>query len=170
MTTRGKRVQGQTLAPVVGDDKDLGQVLEFMRALWALDHAMQATSKRMASDLGVTGPQRLVIRIVGRKPGISAGDLADVLHVHPSTLTGVLHRLQHRGFITRRADPEDRRRALLTLTDKGRALDTNRDGTTEAAVRRVLARVEAPEIESTRRVLAALTVELTDDTPPLPPR
>jgi DNA-binding MarR family transcriptional regulator len=108
----------------------------------------------------VTGPQRRVIRIVGRMPGISAGDLAEILHVHPSTLTGVLHRLQHRGFLVRAADPEDRRRALLTLTDQGRALDTNQEGTTESAVRRILAKVEVADVEATRRVLAALTVEL----------
>jgi DNA-binding MarR family transcriptional regulator len=162
VSTRAKRAPGTTLQPVVGDDKDLGQVLEFMRTLWALDHAMQATSKRMASELGVTGPQRLVIRIVGRKPGISAGDLAEVLHVHPSTLTGVLHRLQHRGFLVRKADPDDRRRALLTLTDKGRTLDTNRSGTTEAAVRRILAKLSGPDVEVTRKVLANLTTELSD--------
>src|SRR6266540_480401 len=94
----------------------LGPVLEFMRALWALDHALQSASKRMESRLGITAPQRLVVRIVGRFPGISAGEVAEILHVHPSTLTGVLKRLEGRGFVARRADPRDARRALLGLT------------------------------------------------------
>ena len=46
-----------------------------------------------------------------------------------STLTGVLHRLETRNFVTRKADPEDRRRAVLTLTPSGRALDGLRSGT-----------------------------------------
>ena len=50
--------------------------------------------KRMEQRSGVTGPQRLVLRVVGLFPGISAGALARLLHVHPSTLTGVLHRLR----------------------------------------------------------------------------
>ena len=51
----------------------LGEVLEFMRLLWALHHGMQSTSKRMEATLGLTGPQRLVLRLVGRFPGIAAG-------------------------------------------------------------------------------------------------
>ena len=91
----------------------LGEVLDFMRLLWALDHALQKRSKQMQAELGITGPQRLVIRIVGRFPGIPAGQLAGILHLHPSTLTGILARLEHRGLITRRSDPRDRRRTLL---------------------------------------------------------
>ena len=51
----------------------LGAVLDFMRLLWAVDHALQSASKRMESSFGLTGPQRLVVRIVGRFPGIAAG-------------------------------------------------------------------------------------------------
>ena len=72
----------------------LGEQLEFMRLLWAIDHGLQTRSKRMAAALGVTGPQRLVIRIVGRFPGVSAGQLARILHLDPSTLTGILRRLE----------------------------------------------------------------------------
>src|SRR5512138_2780455 len=118
--------------------RPLGPVLEFMRALWALDHAFQSASKRMETRLGVTAPQRLVVRIVGRFPRISAGECAGILHVHPSTLTGVLKRLEARGMIVRSADPKDGRRALLALTARGRELDALRTETVESAVRRVL--------------------------------
>src|SRR5919201_6945693 len=118
----------------------LGAVLDFMRLLWAVDHALQSASKRMEAAYGVTGPQRLVVRIVGRFPGITAGRVAEILHVHPSTLTGVLKRLESRAIVQRRPDPRDARRALLALTNKGRRLDTLRTGTVEQAVRRVLTR------------------------------
>jgi len=104
----------------------LGAVLDFMRMLWALDHALQSASKRMESAFGMTGPQRLAVRIVGRFPGIAAGRLAEILHVHPSTLTGVLRRLEGRGILQRRPDPRDARRALFMLTAKGRKVDTIR--------------------------------------------
>ena len=78
-------------------DPPLGAVLDFMRLLWAVDHALQSASKRMESAFGMTSPQRLVVRIVGRFPGIAAGRVAEILHVHPSTLTGVLKRLEARG-------------------------------------------------------------------------
>ena len=134
-----------------------------MRLVWAMHHGLQATSKRMAVQLGVTGPQRLVIRLVGRRPGISAGELADLLRVHPSTLTGVLRRLEERGFVARKADPEDRRRAVLNLTAQGKTIDVQRGGTVEAAVRRVIDKTPANELEATRRTLVALAHELGGD-------
>src|SRR5215470_5093433 len=120
------------------EEDRLGGVLEFMRVIWALDHSLQRMSKRLEGDLGVTGPQRLVLRIVGRVPGISAGDLARVLHVHPSTLTGVLRRLEQRSLVVREPDPSDGRRALQHLSPKGRRLDVSQEGTVEAVVKRVL--------------------------------
>jgi MarR family transcriptional regulator, organic hydroperoxide resistance regulator len=143
--------------------ESLGEVLEFMRLVWALHHGLQATSKRMAVQLGVTGPQRLVLRLVGRRPGISAGELADLLRVHPSTLTGVLRRLEERGFIARKADPEDRRRAVLTLTSAGKSIDAVRGGTVEAAVRRVIEKMPDEDVEATRRMLVHLAHELGGD-------
>jgi DNA-binding MarR family transcriptional regulator len=140
--------------------RPLGPVLEFMRALWALDHAFQSASKRMEARLGVTAPQRLVVRIVGRFPRISAGEVADILHVHPSTLTGILKRLEARGVIARTADPKDGRRALLALTARGRELDQLRSGTVESAVRKVLARMPSQTSRSARSLAEELVAEL----------
>ncbi|WP_437517236.1 MarR family winged helix-turn-helix transcriptional regulator [Sorangium sp. So ce1099] len=138
----------------------LGEVLDFMKLLWAVDHGLQSTSKRMEAKMGVTGPQRLVIRIVGRYPGISAGQLAEIMQLHPSTLTGVLKRLQERGIIERRVDPNDGRRALLGLTARGRELDSLRTGTVEAAVRQALKAVPRRKLEAAQDVLAAVAEAL----------
>jgi len=151
---------------MTGDDESkpegsdqLGPILEFMKLLWAVDHGLQSASKRMEASFGITGPQRLVVRIVGRFPGISAGALAEVLHVHPSTLTGVLRRLEARGVLQRRVDPKDGRRALFGLTMRGKKLDTLRTGLVEQAVKRALARLPG-EIAASQRMLAALASEL----------
>jgi DNA-binding MarR family transcriptional regulator len=140
--------------------RELGPVLDFLRALWALDHALQSASKRMEARLGVTGPQRFVIRMIGRFPGISAGEVSGLMHVHPSTLTGVLKRLQRRGLVVRRADPADGRRALLELTAKGRRVDATRTGTVEAAARRALARLAPAAVRQARITAEAITAQL----------
>ncbi|MDI1478802.1 MarR family transcriptional regulator [Polyangium sp. y55x31] len=141
----------------------LGEVLDFMRLLWAVDHALQSMSKRMEASLGVTGPQRLVIRIVGRFPGISAGELASVLHIHPSTLTGILKRLEARSIIGRKPDPDDARRALFELTARGRELDGLKIGTVEATVRRSLSKLPPRKVSSARDVLGSLAVALLNE-------
>ena len=140
----------------------LGEVLDFMRLIWEVDHALQRTSKRMETTLGVTGPQRFVIRIVGRFPGIPAGHLAEILHVHPSTLTGILKRLDGQGLIRRRLDARDRRRSLLGLTDKGRRFDVGAEGTIEAAIQHALERTPPRKIEAARELLSTIAGTLGD--------
>ncbi len=141
----------------------MGRALAFMQHLWSLAHALQAKSKRMESELGITGPQRLTLRIVGQSPGISPGELADTLRVDPSTLTGILRRLGERQVLVRSPDPRDGRRDQLTLTERGRSVDERRGSTVEAAVRRTLARVEPDELRAAERVIALLVEELSRD-------
>jgi MarR family transcriptional regulator, organic hydroperoxide resistance regulator len=143
----------------------LGEVLEFMRLIWGISHGLQSTSKRMEAELGVTGAQRLVVRIVGRCPGASAGQIAEILRLHPSTLTGVLRRLQKRGLVTRRAGEQDRREVHLHLTAAGRAMDRRHAGTVEAAVRRALEDLNPRQTAVTAHVLRALENALSNDQP-----
>ena len=135
----------------------LGPELDFLRVLWDLAHVLRSGSKRQEQALGLTGPQQLVLRIVGRFPGISAGQLAHILHSHPSTLTGVLRRLVARGLIDRRAAARDPRRAALGLTAAGRALDAPGSTPIETATSRLLARMPATKVAAAREVLELLT-------------
>lgn len=138
----------------------LGVALDFLRLLWAVDHGLQRRSKRMEVELGVTGMQRTIIRLIGRYPEIAAGRLAELVHVHPSTLTGVLRRLVDRGFVRRDKDPSDARRSKFVLLPAGETSDATQAGTVEAAVRRALARMPPESIDAARSVLAAVAEEL----------
>jgi DNA-binding MarR family transcriptional regulator len=140
--------------------QSLGEVLSFMRLLWAVAHGLESASKRMLGELGVTGPQRLVLRLLGHYETLSPGDLSELLHVHPSSLTGVLRRLEKARLISRKTHPEDRRRAMLGLTAKGRAINARRAGTVEAAVRRTLDATPGSRIEATQKLLQRLSEEL----------
>jgi DNA-binding MarR family transcriptional regulator len=141
-------------------ERALGEVLEFMRLLWALDHALQSRSKMMRRELGLTGPQRLVVRLVGRFPGISARDLASLLRLHPSTLTGILQRLGAQDLLRRDADPADARRARFTLTNRGRKADVPAPRTVEAAMRRALAKLPRKRLDAARSVLSGIVGQL----------
>ena len=136
-------------------------VLAFLRQIWSVDHALQKMSKRMASNVGLTGPQRLALRMIGRQPGLAAGELASLLHLDPSTVTGILGRLERARIIARKTDPSDGRRARLYLTPAGKAMYRHNAGTAEAAVRRALASLPRSEVNAAAHVLAALAAELT---------
>jgi DNA-binding MarR family transcriptional regulator len=138
----------------------IGEALELLRLVWAVDHALQRRSKSMAAVLGITGPQRLVIRIIGRFPSIHAKQLAEILHLHPSSLTALLKRLERRRLIRRRPDERDRRRWSLGLTREGQVLNREMPGTIEAALHRTLRRTAARDLDGARIVLGRFAREL----------
>jgi MarR family transcriptional regulator, organic hydroperoxide resistance regulator len=141
-------------------DYPLGPALDFLQRLWQLNHALETLSSRMQKRLGVTAQQRLMLRCIGKYPGMSAGQLAGLLRVDPGTVSAGLNRLESKGLLERRRDPRDQRRASLGLTRTGRALDEPAQGTVEDAVERLLAAVSVDELESTNKVIEQLTALL----------
>jgi len=141
----------------------LGPALEFLQRLWQLNHALETLSINMDRRIGVTAQQRLMVRCLGKYPGISAGPLATILHVDPGTISAALRRLEQKGLVERRTDPRDQRRALLGLTAKGRALDSAAPGTVENAVERLLAHESSVDLNATVHVLEHLTAHLADE-------
>jgi len=86
-----------------------------------------------------------------------------VLHVHPSTLTGLLQRLIAQGLLRRVVDERDRRRVLLSLTTRGSRINTTHAKTVEAAVGTALRGVTAGQRAATREVLLRIAEALGAD-------
>ena len=150
-------------AELVAAESPLGPTLDFLAVLWDLNHALEATSSRMQAELGVTAQQRMIIRIVGKFPGLLAGQLAALLKIHPGTLSTALARLEKRGLVARERDERDKRRIVLGLTAAGRRLDVPARGTVESAAARVLKRVSTRDRAATLRCLRAIIDELNGD-------
>jgi DNA-binding MarR family transcriptional regulator len=153
----------KALTPTTADGEPLSDALAFMQLLWAVAHGLESSSKRMHAELGVTGPQRLVLRIVGHYRRIAAGQLAEVLHIHPSSLTGMLRRLEEADLLRRESDPFDRRRALLALSKRGQRLNDQREGTIEAVVAAALTKMSKERVASAKTVLKAIAAALAAD-------
>ena len=145
------------------DAPPLGRTLDFMRTLWTIQNGLQAASKRMEATLGITGPQRVALRVIGRCPGISAKRLAHILQLHASTVTGVLGRLEQRKLIIRRADPRDGRGIRLFTTAAGRELTRSAAGTVEASVQRALRQIAPADLAVARGVLETLATAVRDE-------
>lgn len=142
----------------------LGAALTFLRSIWALDHALHARSKAMAKRSGLTGPQRLALRIISSYPRISSGELSRLMHVHPSTLTGVLQRLEQLGFVARSSDPGDGRRALFSLTPAGEKRAGPMAFSIESAVQDLLKDASRRDVEAAHRVVLRLATLLLEGT------
>lgn len=79
-----------------------------------------AFDQRM-KNMGITRSQWWVLTGVSRHDdqGITQTELATVLDLGKVALGGLIDRLEERGFVERRADPEDRRINRIHLTRKG---------------------------------------------------
>ena len=64
-----------------------------------------------------------VLDTIGRRPGLSVADLLAWLKITKQSLNRVLNDLIAKAYVEQRPSPSDRRKRLLRLTEKGRALD-----------------------------------------------
>jgi len=158
-----KSDENNSRAKKTEDAGDLPRVLQFMQLLWGISHGLQSMSKQMESALGVTGPQRLALRIVGKRPGIAPGELAQIMRLHPSTLTGIIRRLEERKLVERDSDPEDARRYRLKLSREGEKLDDARGGTVEGVVQKALRKLTDADITKVEEVLKSIGAELEQE-------
>jgi DNA-binding MarR family transcriptional regulator len=54
-----------------------------------------------------------VLDMIGREGPVSPRDISAITGIHPATLTGMLDRLEHGGWLSRSPDPDDRRRIIV---------------------------------------------------------
>jgi DNA-binding MarR family transcriptional regulator len=66
--------------------------------------------------------QQLNVLYYVRVENASMADIARVLGVAPTVITGLVDRLEARGLIRRESHPTDRRRIQLVLTERGTAI------------------------------------------------
>ena len=91
-------------------------------ALYGAANRMTRLYRPLLDALGLTYPQYLAMLVLWEQSPRTVGALGDALDLDSSTLTPLLKRLEAGGLIARRRDPEDERRVIVDLTDKGRAL------------------------------------------------
>jgi DNA-binding MarR family transcriptional regulator len=135
-------------------------VLDVMQALWGLAHAMEARSKWMHRNLGITGPQRLLLRVIGENPGCSPGEASRILSLNPGTVSRLAAGLERAGLVKRSEDRNDGRRQRLVLTRRGEGLNRDHRGTVEGAVRQVVHAASTAEVRQARAFLERLTAAL----------
>ena len=109
--------------------------------------ALARQMRRHRPDTGVTLSQMEVLGEVSRTGVITPAALAARMHVRVQSLTDSINELERRALMSRRPDPDDRRRQLLELTAAGVALldgdRAQRDAWLEAAISEHLSDLEA---------------------------
>lgn len=74
------------------------------------------------TELGLTSSQFDIIATLGNTEGMSCKELGEKTFITKGTMTGVLDRLENKGFLTRCPVKGDRRLYLIKLTEEGQTL------------------------------------------------
>ncbi|MGW0150153.1 MarR family transcriptional regulator [Streptomyces sp. NPDC003333] len=88
---------------------------EALEAMDSLIAAHLLGQQEMAQRLGLNITDLLCFGFVVKAGDdlLGAGTLAEQVHVTTGAMTGILNRLERAGFVTRRPDPDDRRRVRV---------------------------------------------------------
>ena len=106
----------------VGADESVQRVIA---AVHRLSRRLNRWYDHQLADLNSTSGEWAVLDQLVRSPGgapLTPGQLAEAAHVAPSSMTHRLDRMVERGLIERSADPANRVRVRVRLTDAGYGL------------------------------------------------
>jgi DNA-binding MarR family transcriptional regulator len=90
-------------------------------AIRRIVRAAEFAARDLARATGLTPSQMVVLQIIARQGEPGAGAIAETARLSQATVTALLDKLEFRGLVRRRRDPDDRRRVSLALTEPGRA-------------------------------------------------
>lgn len=108
-------------------------------ALLRAREAVMGPIRHMLSDAGVTEQQWRVLRVLDEHGTSDATDIAQRACLLMPSLTRILQVLEDKELCRRSPHPTDRRRALIDITDSGRALIAQN----MAQTNRIYAEIEA---------------------------
>jgi DNA-binding MarR family transcriptional regulator len=103
-------------------DGEQSYELRILRALRRITRSVALHSRQLAACSHITGPQLVCLRTVMQKGPMTATAISREVHVSPSTVVGILDRLEDKGLIERERGREDRRIVFITVTEAGRQL------------------------------------------------
>ena len=96
--------------------------LPTLRSLVSTYQAFEHYSAPNVKALGLTMTQFDVIATLGNQLPMTCKELGEKTLVTKGTLTGVLERLQTKGILERKINPEDARSQMIGLTENGQKL------------------------------------------------
>lgn len=101
--------------------------MEFKKCInYLLTGAQHEVFQMMSTKLlpyDVTPGQYGVLNCLWRQEATTPKDIARILGLEMTTISGVLDRMQKKGLIERDVDPNDRRCVHVRLTEQGKALE-----------------------------------------------
>ena len=135
-------------APVTNDLEE-----DILIALRRIIRAVDIHSRYLANTVGLTGPQLVCLRVLGRLGRCTPSELARHVALSQATVTGIVDRLARRQLVTRARSEADRRLVEVTITEAGAAVLEQSPSALQEKLARRLHDLPAAEQENIRTTL-----------------
>lgn len=116
----------------------------------------RASDRLLQRELGISTVQQGALFVIKQAAPCHPSVIARTLDMNKSAVTTLLSRLEKAQLISRRADPEDARAQLISLTEKGGAAIAKSVPFTKRANAFLLDGFTSAEIETIERFLATV--------------
>lgn len=83
-------------------------------------------SQQKKIDENMQGEPFAALYVLRQGGSVSPSEISTVMNISSARVAAVLNSLEHKELITRKIDSSDRRKILINLTEKGRALAEER--------------------------------------------
>ncbi len=135
-------------------------VAAIVQGLRRITKALEEYSHEVHRAYGLTGPQLWALKTLHRRGALTAGDLAEALVVHQSSVSVLIARLERRRLVRRVRRRSDRRFVEITLTEAGRALAEHSPEPAQGRLLHQLRRMPATEVARIRASVDALAAAM----------
>jgi len=99
-----------------------------------------------------------VLGKLGSEDGMKLTELGRCAGLEPSTMTGLVDRMERDGLACRAHDPKDRRALKVSLTEKGVQSQGAVFGAVERMLQKAFAGIEAEEMDIAKQVLRKILI------------
>ncbi len=97
-------------------------IAEIVQSFRRIFKAIQQYSEEVLKEFGVTGPQLWLLKTIRQEGGTSVTELSQKMYLHISTVSGIIDRLEGKGYVTRKREEADRRVVMVHLTQAGKRI------------------------------------------------
>ena len=115
----GKALPGPTEIPAIPDDS---YELRVMQSLRRIIRAVEIHSKKLEHSHKITGPQLGCLAAIKENGPLTTTKLAQAVYLSPSTIVGIVYRLEEKNLVIRHRGNKDRRQVYVCLTEAGEKL------------------------------------------------
>ncbi|HTQ71895.1 MAG TPA: MarR family transcriptional regulator [Acidocella sp.] len=117
---------------------------------------LNAPPDALLAELNFGRAHHRCLHWIGRKPGLKVGELLSILGITKQSLTRVLGPLIQEGYVEQVPGSKDRRQRLLTLTEKGAALERRLFDSQRERLLAAYREAGGPAVEGFKRVMRGL--------------